>query len=65
MVIDIIPRHTDSSIVIFRPAHDWNAWDLFDMLHAAFPVYLPNGKFTQFNFNICCVGGYENAIMFD
>jgi hypothetical protein len=43
-----------------------DAWEFAVMIAAAFPYQLSpdHSKQTQFNFHICCAGGYDNAIEF-
>ena len=63
MIFDLIPHPHNSSRKILIPTYpSFDAWDMYNMLNAAFPAIISHR--SQFNFHICCFGGYENAIEF-
>jgi hypothetical protein len=58
-----INKSLNNEVVLIPQYPNWNAWEAYDMLSAAFP---PN--YQKYNpiidFGICCFNGYENGISF-
>ena len=65
MICNILPkRSTNDTSVFLVPAFQSDAWDLYNMLDAAFPYNMETYTRPWWNFHIACAGGYENAVEF-